>query len=387
VLRAAWHSIRRPDWSGVCRIILGGMNLTADTGQRQVEIGSLYGLGAAVLFGASTPISKLLLPSVSPLMLAALLYLGAAAIISVFRALSLARGRQSAEARIRRSDIPALSGVIALGGVLGPVLMLFGLARISALTGSILLNLEAVFTSVLAVLVFHEHLDVSSMFASALIVVGAVLLSYQPGTVTGTYVGVLAIVAACFSWAVDNNLSQRLSLRDPVAIVQIKSACAGLTSLLLALATGHTFPAPMVLLGALALGCLSYGASLICAMLALRHLGAAREAAWFSTAPFIGAAMSIPIFGVLPTPLELIGVVLMLGGIFLLVRERHSHVHAHEALEHDHLHFHEEHHDHAHGGPVSEPHSHLHYHEPVNHEHPHVSDFHHRHLHSGTSAN
>ena len=267
------------------------MDLTADNGHRQVQIGSLYGLSAAALFGASTPISKLLLPGVSPLMLAALLYLGAAALISLFRVLSLARGQQSPEARIRRSDMPALCGVIGFGGVLGPVLMLFGLAQISALTGSLLLNLEAVFTIVLAVILFHEHLDVMSEVASAVIILGAALLSYEPGTVAGTSLGVLAIVAACLSWAIDNNLSQRLSLRDPVVIVQIKSAGAGLTSLVLALATGHVFPAPMFLFGALALGCLSYGASLICVMLALRHLGAAREAAWFSTAPFIGAGL------------------------------------------------------------------------------------------------
>ena len=353
----------------------------ADNSRSHIQRGTLYGLSAAVLFGASTPVSKLLLPHVSPLMLAALLYLGAAGLLTIFRGLSVIGGHQSPEARLRGSDAAMLCGVVAFGGVLGPLAMLFGLVRISALTGSLLLNLEAVFTILLAVVVFHEHLDREGVIASVIIILGAVLLSYQPGIVEGTFMGVVAITGACFCWAIDNNLSQRLSLRDPVTIVQVKGAGAGVTSLALALATGHTLPAPAYLIGALALGCLSYGASLVCVMLALRHLGAAREAAWFSTAPFIGALLSVAIFGALPTRLEAMGMVFMVAGIFLLVRERHSHAHTHQAVEHDHLHIHDDHHRHAHEGPVLEPHAHLHRHDPITHEHPHASDLHHRHRH------
>jgi drug/metabolite transporter (DMT)-like permease len=338
-------------------------------------------LGAAVLFGASTPLSKLLLPHVSPLMLAALLYLGAAGLLSIFRGLAVVRGLQSSEAKIRSSDARTLCAVVVFGGVLGPVLMLFGLTRISALTGSLLLNLETVFTIVLAVVVFHEHLGRSSAIASVLIILGAALLSYQHGVVSGASLGVLMIIAACLCWAIDNNLSQRLSLRDPVTIVQVKTAGAGLTSLALALATGHALPAPAFLLAAWVLGCLCYGASLVSMMLAFRYLGAARGAVWFSTAPFIGAALSIPIFGVLPTLSQGLGMVFMIAGIFQLVRERHGHAHAHEPIEHDHLHVHDEHHQHAHQGAVTEPHSHIHRHDPVTHMHPHVSDLHHRHPH------
>jgi drug/metabolite transporter (DMT)-like permease len=336
-----------------------------------------------VLFGASTPLSKLLLPGVGPLVLAALLYLGAALLISLFRVLSRVGGQQSAEAKIRGSDALTLGAVVGFGGVLGPVLMLFGLARISALTGSLLLNLEAVFTILLAVIVFHEHLSRSLAAASGLVVLGALLLSYQPGSLGGGVLGVMAIVGACLSWAIDNNLSQRLSLRDPTAVVLLKTAGAGLTSLALALATGHTLPTPTFLVGGVVVGSLGYGASLICVMFALRYLGAAREAAWFSTAPFIGAAIAIPIFGLLPTAAEWLGMALMISGIFLLVRERHSHVHSHEPIEHDHSHVHDEHHQHEHEGPVAEPHSHPHRHDPIIHEHPHVSDLHHRHRHSG----
>jgi drug/metabolite transporter (DMT)-like permease len=314
-------------------------------------------------------------------MLAALLYLGAAGLLAIFRGLAIVRGLQSSEAKIRNSDAGTLCAVVAFGGVLGPVLMLLGLTRISALTGSLLLNLEAVFTIVLAVVVFHEHLDRSSAVASVIIIVDAVLLSYQPGVVSGVSVGVVTIIAACLCWAIDNNLSQRLSLRDPVTIVQIKTAGAGLTSLALARATGHVLPAPAFLLRALALGCLSYGASLVCVMLALRYLGAARQAAWFSTAPFIGAALAVPLFGVLPTATEALGTASMVAGVLLLVRERHNHIHGHDPIEHDHSHVHDEHHRHAHEGLVAEPHSHSHRHDPITHEHPHVSDLHHRHQH------
>jgi drug/metabolite transporter (DMT)-like permease len=359
----------------------------AANARREIRIGSLYGLGAAVLFGASTPLSKLLLPGVGPLMLAALLYLGAALLISVFRALSRVGGRQSPEARIRSSDALTLGAVVGFGGVLGPILMLFGLARVSALTGSLLLNLEVVFTILIALIVFHEHLSRSSVAASGLVVLGALLLSSQPGNAGGGALGVMSIVGACVSWAIDNNLSQRLSLRDPAAVVQVKTVGAGMTSLVLALATGHTLPTPTFLLGGVALGSLGYGASLICVMLSLRYLGAAREAAWFSTAPFIGAALAVPMFGLLPTAGGWLGMGSMIGGVFLLVRERHSHVHSHDPVEHDHLHFHDEHHRHPHEGLVAEPHSHAHRHDPIIHEHPHVSDVHHRHRHSGVAEN
>jgi drug/metabolite transporter (DMT)-like permease len=265
--------------------------------------------------------------------------------------------------------------------------MLFGLARVSALTGSLLLNLEAVFTILLAVVVFHEHLSRSSATAAALVVLGALLLSNEPGNVGRGVLGVMAIVGACLSWAIDNNLSQRLSVRDPTAVVPVKTVGAGLTSLVLALATRHRLPTPTFLVGGVALGSLDYGASLICLMLSLRYLGAAREAAWFSTAPFIGAALTVPIFGLLPTAGGRVGMGSIIAGVFLLVREQHSHVHRHDPIEHDHVHIHDEHHQHPHEGLVAEPHSHPHRHDPTIHEHPHVSDVHHRHPHSGVAEN
>jgi drug/metabolite transporter (DMT)-like permease len=217
---------------------------------------------------------------------------------------------------------------------------------------------------------FREHLGLPSLIASVLVILGALLFGYQTGPVRGDFVGVFAIVGACLSWAIDNNLSQRLSVRDPAAVAQIKTAGAGLTNMTLALLSGHVLPAPTFMIGSLILGSLSYGVSLVCVMHALRYLGAAREAAWFSTAPFIGAALSLPIFGVLPNKPELVDIVLMICGVVLLVRE-----------EHDHAHSNNDHHQHAHVGPVIEPHAHPHRHHPIKHKHPHASDIHHRRWH------
>jgi drug/metabolite transporter (DMT)-like permease len=354
-----------------------------ENARRQLQIGSVYGLASAALFGAATPLSKLLLPGVGPLMLAALLYLGAAIFISVYRLCRLLiRKQRVSEARLRGSDVPVLCAIIALGGVFGPVLMLFGLSRISAMAGSLLLNLEAVFTIAIAVFAFQEHLGLSSLAASIFVVLGALLLGYQPSGVHSDTLGILAIVGACLCWAIDNNPSQRLSVRDPTAVVQVKTAGAGATSMMLAQVSGHVVPTPAFLIDSLLLGGLSYGVSLVFVMLAFRHLGAARKAAWFSTAPFIGAALSIPLFGVLPKVPELIGTLFMASGIFLLVGERHGHAHTHEILEHDHVHSHDEHHMHEHDGSVIRPHSHPHRHDSITHKHLHASDLHHRHQHA-----
>ena len=361
------------------------MDLASVDSDRQRYAGSFYGLAAAVLFGVSTPLSKLLLPSVPPLMLAALLYLGAGIGVSLFRVTELYPARKSAEARIRRSDFTLLGAIIVFGGVIGPVLMLAGLSRISALAGSLLLNLEAVFTILIAVMIFGEHLSSGSALASGLVIFGALVMSYNSGPVGGDLFGVLAVAGACLSWAVENNLSQRLSLRNPYAVVQVKALGAATCTIALAVATGNWSGSPAPMLGALLLGSLSYGVSLVCVMRALRYLGAAREAAWFSTAPFVGAALSIAIFGTLPRSSDVVAALLMIAGVMLLLRERHSHLHTHETLEHDHLHSHDEHHHHAHDSPVPEVHSHPHRHDPMTHDHPHVSEVHHLHPHADGS--
>jgi drug/metabolite transporter (DMT)-like permease len=332
-------------------------------------------LAAAALFGLSAPLAKLLLPSVRPLMLAALLYLGGGTV------LLFAGGRRSREAPPSTADVPLLVGVILLGGTLGPWLMLLGLERLSAVTGSLLLTLEGPFTVIVALLLFREHLGARSAVAAALVFVASALLAYQPGSLPRDGLGVLFILAACVAWAMDNNLSQRLSLKDPVQVVRLKALASGTLMLVLALLTGQRIPLIPVLALSVGVGAASYGLSIVLDMHALRLLGAAREAAYFATAPFIGALGAAVLLAEKPTPSDLFAGLLMATGVALLLLDRHSHLHTHEALEHEHLHVHDVHHTHSHANTVTEPHSHWHQHTPLTHDHPHVSDLHHRHSH------
>jgi drug/metabolite transporter (DMT)-like permease len=337
-----------------------------------------YALGAAALFGASTPAAKLLLRDLSPLMLSALLYLGAAIALSAYRFLAI----ESREAQVTRRDLAPICGIIFFGGIVGPILMFLGLQRLSALTGSLLLNLEGPFTALIAVGLMREHLGRREMFAAVTIVLGGALLSFEPGHIGGNWIGVLEIAGACLSWGIDNNLTQRVSLRDPVAVARIKTLAAGSCVLAIALLQGGgQIPGTITLVCAGAVGALCYGVSIVLAVKALRVLGAARESAYFATAPFVGALLSIVVFRDVPNWSELAGATIMIIGVMILVRERHGHLHAHESIFHDHLHVHDEHHQHQRDSLVTEPHSHPHLHAGLSHEHEHVSDVHHRHSH------
>ncbi len=347
--------------------------------------GALMGLSAAALFGLSAPVAKLLLPDSTPLVLASLLYLGGGLGLTGLSALLRLRaaGGSQREARLGRKDVPLLLGVILCGGVLGPLLMLTGLVRLSGVTASLMLNLEGPFTILLALIVFGEHLGRSGALAAAFILLGATALGVQEGSLQGDVLGVLALAGACLAWAVDNNLTQRLSLKSPVALVRIKALGSGACTLVLAWLTRQPFPSHRVLGAALVLGFASYGLSIVLDAYALRLLGAAREAAYFATAPFVGALAAVPLLGERLRPLDLVAGALMTVGVVLLLRERHGHAHTHEALEHEHLHSHDAHHQHPHppGMDSPQPHSHPHQHVPITHDHPHVSDVHHRHKH------
>jgi drug/metabolite transporter (DMT)-like permease len=345
--------------------------------------GAACGLGAAALFGVSTPLAKLLLMGeAGPLLLAAILYLGAGIALVAWGLAVRAVGRRApSEARLRGSDVVPMLAIIVAGGALGPVLMLDGLSRVSAVSGALLLNLEGPFTILLAVAVFREHLGARAGAAAALVIGGAAVLGYRPGEWRTGGLGALEIAGACACWALDNNLMQRLSLRDPVSIARLKALGAGACTLALALGLGYRPSSPGVLLPGLAVGAVCFGASIVLDVYALRLLGAAREAAFFATAPFVGALAALPLLGERLGPSDGLAMAIMAGGVALLLRERHGHLHAHEEMEHDHVHVHDEHHRHAHDGPVTEPHAHPHRHAPLVHDHPHVSDLHHRHRH------
>jgi len=340
-----------------------------------------YALLSAALFGASTPLAKLLIGSVDPLLLAGLLYLGSGVGLGAWL---LARSFDKASRT--RSAIrgwPWLMAAIAAGGIVGPALLMYGLARMDAATSSLLLNLEPVVTALLAWVVFRENVDARVFTGMTVIVGGGALLSWEHVPQAGSFSGPLLIAGACLAWAIDNNLTRRVSGGDAAVLAAIKGCGAGAVNLSLALAMGAALPAPGSIALAGVIGLLGYGVSLTLFIMALRELGTARTSAYFSVAPFFGAALAIALLREPATPAFWAAAGLMALGVWLHVTERHEHAHVHKPLTHDHPHVHDEHHRHAHdfdwdGG---EPHAHVHRHDALRHRHPHYPDLHHRHEH------
>jgi drug/metabolite transporter (DMT)-like permease len=343
-----------------------------------VKRAALLALVAAALFGASAPVAKLLLADVAPALLAALLYAGAGLMALPFAA----RAWRRREAPLRKADLPLLAGVVGFGGVAGPLLLLVGLARTSATLAALLLNLEAVFTTLLAITLFHEWIGRRGLVALAVVVAGCALSTWAAEGTTRSLAGPLCVAAACLRWAVDNNLTQRLSLKDPLAVVCVKGLGAAPIAFAIALASHAAWPPASAVAGALALGAVAYGASLALYVRATRTLGAARTGVLFAAAPFVGAALAIPIAHEPPSLRVAAAALLIAAGVWLLITEKHAHRHRHEPLDHEHLHVHDEHHQHPHRGDEGpEPHSHPHHHDALDHAHPHASDAHHRHKH------
>ena len=345
----------------------------------------LAGLVSALLFGVSTPLAKVLVAQVPPVALAGLLYLGAGVGLLVLR---FARGRVSGpstprEAPVAGADWGWLAGAILAGGVIAPVLLMVGLQHTQGSTAALLLNLEGVFTALLAWFVFHENVDRRVATGFFLIAGAGVLLTWEGAPSTGFPFGALVILAACLAWALDNNLTQRVSGSDPLQVAGLKGLVAGGINLTFAYFGGWEPPPLVVVLATLCVGFLGYGLSLSLFVRALRHLGTARTGAYFSVAPFFGAATAMLILAERPGTLFWIAAVLMAIGVWLHVTEHHDHGHRHQPLVHSHTHRHDEHHQHKHepDRDGSEPHAHAHEHAPLIHSHPHYPDLHHRHRH------
>ena len=349
--------------------------------QRHVPRGVGASLAAALLFGGGTPLAKLLLEQASPWLLAALLYLGSGLGLALLR---WARGTPAA--RLPTGDARWLVAAVLAGGVVGPVLLMLGLAAMPASAASLLLNAEAVFTALLAWFVFRENVDRRVALGMLAIVAGGLALAWPGQSNWPGWEPSLLVIAACFAWAVDNNLTRRVALADATWIAMVKGLAAGATNLVLALALGTSWPALPVVLAAGLVGFASYGASLALFVVALRELGTARTAAYFSVAPFFGAALAVVLLGDPVTAPLVIAGALMAVGVALHLSERHVHRHVHQATEHTHDHVHEAadgHHDEGHGvvTPAGIRHSHPHRHEALVHSHPHFPDAHHRHEH------
>jgi drug/metabolite transporter (DMT)-like permease len=343
--------------------------------------GVLAGLVAALLFGAGTPLAKLLLAQATPWLLAALLYLGSGVGLALLRRL-----RRAPAVSLAHGDFKWLAGAVLAGGMVGPVLLMLGLAAMPAAPASLLLNAEAVFTALLAWFVFKENVDRRIALGMLAIVAGGVLLAWPGQLDWPGWTPSLCVIGACVAWAIDNNLTRKVALADAAWIAMVKGLAAGTTNLVLALALGAQWPAWTIVLAASAVGFASYGASLALFVVGLRELGTARTGAYFSVAPFFGAVLAIVLLGEPATwPLIAAGG-LMAIGVALHLSERHEHRHAHRPMEHTHEHLHsadDPHHEHAHDAPVppGTQHSHPHRHQPLVHSHPHFPEAHHRHEH------
>ena len=336
---------------------------------------------AAALFGASTFFVKLLIGDGSALALAGLLYLGSGLGLAVAR---LLRDRGWQASGLSGADWRWFGGAIGFGGVLGPLLLVVGLGRTGAGTASLLLNLEAVLTAVLAWLVFREHAGRRIVAGMGFIVAGGIALSWQNGEAgRGDWIGPAAIMGACLCWAIDNNLTRKVSASDAVWVAACKGLVAGAVNTGLGWALGAAWPGGAVLASALGIGFVGYGLSLVLFVLALRGLGAARTGAYFSVAPFVGAAVAVLVLGEPTTGAFWGAAALMAAGVWLHLTEHHAHAHTHTALAHAHRHRHDAHHQHAHDFAWDgvEPHTHPHPHAPLQHSHAHFPDIHHRHGH------
>src|SRR5215468_1222318 len=345
----------------------------------------LYVFLSAVLFGISTPAAKVFLGWTDPTVLAGLFYCGAGVGIALIR--RFVRPMLSrpgiGEMALRHGDLPWLTGAIIAGGVIGPVLLLVGLSRTDAATASLLLTLEGVATALMAWFLFHENFDRRIVLGMACLLTGVVILSWSGQPTLSSVVGPLAIIGACVAWGLDNNLTRKVSLSDPLQIVELKGLIAGPVNFGLGLWMGGMLPEIPAIVAAGIVGFLGYGVSLVLFVMALRHLGAARTSAYFSTAPFFGATMAVLVLGEPVTlPLVIAGALMGLG-VWLHISERHQHIHHHEPTTHSHAHTHDEHHQHAHGPEDSpgEPHVHEHRHTALVHTHPHLPDMHHQHRH------
>lgn len=336
-------------------------------------------LAAAALFGLGTPFAKVLVETVDPWLLAGLLYAGSGIGLTLWRAL-----RRAPPVRPARAEWRYLAGAIFAGGIVGPVLLMNGLVGLTASTASLLLSTEGVLTALLAWFVFRENFDRRIAAGMVAIGLGATILAWRPGADLARICPALLVLGACLAWAIDNNLTRKLSLLDATWLASIKGLVAGATNLAIAALLGSAWPAGGRIAAALTVGAFAYGASLALFVVALRYLGAARTAAYFSTAPFVGAVVALLWLAEPVTVQFALAGGLMALGVWLHLTEHHSHLHHHPALEHEHEHEHDPHHRHAHesGDPPGDRHRHRHRHEPMTHAHEHFPDAHHQHDHS-----
>lgn len=348
-------------------------------GRRSLAAGWLWAIAAAVGFGLSTPLLQRASAGAGSFASAALLYGGAGLL---FAGLVAARGRGARATLPPRRALPLLGVVTVLGAVIAPALLVFGLARTSALAASLLLTAEGAFTVLLAGWWNEERLGARLLVSAALVFAGSAVVVAPDAGGTTVLLGALATLGATLGWAADSTLTARLAGHDARGLVAGKGLAGAAMSTLLALLVGDAWPGPWHAAALVGVGAVGYGASLASYMSAQRVLGAARAAAVFSAGPFVGASFAFALGDRPGSSAFLAGAALIVAGVVLPLRERHGHRHKHAPTGHEHVHSHDDgHHDHVHEPAVQGTHSHFHEHGETEHDHAHAEDEHHRHGH------
>ncbi len=340
-----------------------------------------FAILAAVLYGISSPVAKILLETTSPELMAALLYLGAGIGMFAVNLATQRRSRERKEAPLTRKDLPFVIGMIVLD-IAAPILLMLGLSLTTAANASLLNNFEIVTTALVAHLLFREAIDRRLWVAILLIVAASILLTVDDLSSFSFSAWSILVILACVCWGVENNCTRMLSLKDPMQIVVVKGFGAGSGALLIAFLASGMQTDLVSVIAALVLGFFAYGLSIYLYVRAQRDLGAARTSAFYAVAPFIGAAISFAVFQTPLTPLFALAAGLMVLGAYFAATGGHMHKHIHESVMHDHRHGHDDaHHTHVHDPPVEGEHTHEHTHERLEHDHPHGADMHHVHVH------
>ncbi len=347
----------------------------------------LYALLSAFFFAVSIPFAKVLLNQITPFQLSALMYLGAGIGLSLYLFVVNFRAKNkniSKEAPLEKKDIPFVIGFIVSGGIIAPVLLFKGLTAAPASMSAIALNFELIFTALIACIFFKEHASFKLLLSVIFVILGgcALLFDFEKFIFSFNW-GIILVIGASFMWALDNNFTAKVSIKNPISIAAIKGIAGGLVNLIFAFyITGFNLNLKLILTG-LSLGFVSYGISIVLLIHSMRHLGASRAGILFGVNPFMAAFLSIMILKEALTYQFVFSAIIMAVGIIIILSEKHRHKHHHEYLEHFHRHEHDEHHNHEHGGDtvLPGPHSHEHIHKQSEHSHEHLPDAHHKHKH------
>lgn len=346
-------------------------------GRNSIAAGVVLAGLAALTFGATAPFIRMTGAGVGPLLTASLLYAGA-----LLGALPNPWEPASRAPRMKRAHVPRLLLVGILGAAVAPTLLAFGLQRVSAVQGSLLLNLEAVFTILFAAWLAREWIGARVLVAGALMfLAGSVVVFGGGATSRPDALGALAVAGAVAAWALDNVLTRPLAELAPSSVVRAKAGLGVALTATLGLALGEPWPDARNAVGLLVCGMTGYGISLRLYLLAQRRIGAARTGSVFAIAPFIGAALALVLERRAPEWATIVSTALFGLGVYLHITEKHGHIHSHHAVAHEHVHRHDDgHHDH-HDDAAEGEHAHQHSHEALDHEHEHAPDVHHGHVH------